>query len=416
MKERKKFEDQRLKFLNNISSLITSVSDLDHLLELIIESATEVMGARASSLLLLDKKKEKLYFQVATGDKKDDLKKFEVSLGKGIAGYVAKTGKPLLVEDVKKGSVWDKKISESIGFDTKSIACVPMKMGEEVIGVVEIIDREDGKPIRSEDMEILMAFANLAASAIMKATEYKKVVEENAGLKSQLDVRYQIVGESSETKKVIADAIKVANSKATVLLEGESGTGKELIARLIHRSGPRRDKPFVIVNCGALPETLLEAELFGHEKGSFTGAFFKKIGLFEAADGGTIFLDEIGEMSQAMQVKLLRVLQESTFNRIGSSVSITVDVRVISATNKDLKKRTKEGKFREDLFYRINVIQLKMPALRERRGDIAVLAEHFLREYRSDRGLKKMEISSEAMKAMLSYMYANWKMRLKGLL
>jgi transcriptional regulator with GAF, ATPase, and Fis domain len=403
MKERKKFEDPRLKFLNNISSLVTSVSDLDHLLELIIESATEVMGARASSLLLLDKKKEKLYFRAATGDKKDDLKKFEVSLGKGIAGYVAKTGKPLLVEDVKKGSVWDKKISESIGFDTKSIACVPMKMGEEVIGVVEIIDREDGKPIRSEDMEILMAFANLAASAIMKATEYKKVVEENAGLKSQLDVRYQIVGESNETKKVIADAIKVANSKATVLIEGESGTGKELIARLIHRSGPRRDKPFVIVNCAALPETLLEAELFGHEKGSFTGAFFKKIGLFEAADGGTIFLDEIGEMSQAMQVKLLRVLQESTFNRIGSSVSITVDVRVISATNKDLKKRTKEGNFREDLFYRINVIQLKMPALRERRGDIAVLAEHFLREYSSDRGLGKMEISPEAMKAMLSY-------------
>ncbi|MBN2029728.1 sigma-54-dependent Fis family transcriptional regulator [bacterium] len=403
MKERKKSEDPRLTFLNNISSLVTSVSDLDRLLELIIESATEVMGARASSLLLLDKKKEKLYFQAATGDKKDDVKKFEVSLGKGIAGYVAKTGKPLLVEDVEKGSVWDKKISESIGFDTKSIACVPMKIGEEVIGVVEIIDREDGKPIRSGDMDILMAFANLAASAIMKATEYKKMVAENVGLKSQLDERYQIVGESSEIKKVIADAIKVANSKSTVLIEGESGTGKELIARLIHRSGPRRDKAFVIVNCGALPETLLEAELFGHERGSFTGALYKKIGLFETADGGTIFLDEIGEMSQTMQVKLLRVLQESTFNRIGSSVPITVDVRVISATNKDLSKRTKEGKFREDLFYRINVIQLKMPALRERREDIALLAEYFLLEYSGDRGLKKMEISSEAMKVMLSY-------------
>ena len=403
MKEKTKFKDSRLQLFTNISSLVTSVFDLDHLLELIIESATEVMKARASSLLLLDKKAQKLYFQVATGEKKDDVKKFEVSLGQGIAGYVAKTGEPLLVEDVTKDPLWDKKISESVGFDTKSVACAPMKIGEEVIGVVEIIDREDGKPIRNEDMEILMAFANLAASAIVKAKEYKKVIDENLDLKSQLDMRYQIIGESSEIEKVIADAIKVANSKTTVLIEGESGTGKELIARLIHRSGPRRDKAFIIVNCGALPETLLEAELFGHEKGSFTGALFKKIGLFETADGGTIFLDEIGEMSQVMQVKLLRVLQEGTFNRIGSSISISVDVRVISATNKNLKKMTKEGKFREDLFYRLNVIQLKVPPLRERREDIAVLAEYFLKKFSAERGLRKIEFASEAMKAMLSY-------------
>lgn len=403
MKEKKTFKDPRLQFFASISSLVTSVFDLDHLLELIIESVTEVMKARASSLLLLDKKAKKLYFQVATGEKKDDVKKFEVGLGEGIAGYVAKTGKPLLVQDVNKDSLWDKKISESIGFDTKSIACVPMKIGDEVIGVVEIIDREDGNPIKSEDMETLVAFANLAASAIVKAKEYKKIIEENLDLKSQLDLRYQIVGESNEIKKVIADAIKVANSKATVIIAGESGTGKELLARLIHRSGPRRDKPFVIVNCGALPETLLEAELFGHEKGSFTGAIFRKIGLFETADGGNVFLDEVSEMSQAMQVKLLRVLQEGSFNRIGSSVPITVDVRVISATNKDLSKMTKEGKFREDLFYRLNVIQLKVPSLRERREDIAVLAEHFLQKFRTERGIKKMGISSEAMKAMLSY-------------
>jgi len=403
MEEKIASKDPRLKFLTNISSLVTSVFDLDHLLELIIESVTEVMKARASSLLLLDKKTKKLYFQVATGEKKDDVRKFEVSMGKGIAGYVAKTGKPLLVQDVTKDSIWDKKISESIGFETKSIACVPMKISEEVIGVVEIVDREDGKPIRSEDMETLIAFANLAASAIVKAQVYKKVIEENLDLKNRLDLRYQIVGESDEIKKVIADAIKVANSRATILIVGDSGTGKELLARLIHRSGPRRDKPFIIVNCGALPENLLEAELFGHEKGSFTGAMFKKIGLFETADSGTIFLDEVGEMSQAMQVKLLRVLQEGTFNRIGSSVPITVDVRVISATNKDLYKMTKERKFREDLFYRLNVIQLRVPPLRERREDITILAEHFLRKFSAERGLRKMEISSEAMKAMLSY-------------
>ena len=235
------------------------------------------------------------------------------------------------------------------------------------------------------------------------STVHKQIIKENVNLKKQLDLKYQIVGDSKEIKKVIADAIKVADSKTTVLIEGESGTGKELIARLIHKSGPRGDKPFVVVNCGAIPETLLEAELFGHEKGAFTGALFKKIGLFETAHGGTVFLDEIGEMSQAMQVKLLRVLQEGTLNRIGSTRTITVDVRVLAATNKDLEKMTGERKFREDLFYRINIVQLKVPPLRERREDIRVLAEHFLEKFSSEKGLRKIDFSSESMKAILSY-------------
>jgi len=232
---------------------------------------------------------------------------------------------------------------------------------------------------------------------------HKQVIKENVDLKKQLDLKHQIIGESKEIKKVIADAMKVADSKTTVLIEGESGTGKELIARLIHKSGPRGDKPFVVVNCGAIPETLLEAELFGHEKGAFTGALFKKIGLFETAHGGTVFLDEIGEMSQAMQVKLLRVLQEGTLNRIGSTRTITVDVRVLAATNKDLEKMTGEGKFREDLYYRINIVRLKVPPLRERREDIKVLAEHFLEIFSSEKGLRKIDFSSESMKSILSY-------------
>jgi Nif-specific regulatory protein len=232
---------------------------------------------------------------------------------------------------------------------------------------------------------------------------HKRVMKENVDLKNQLDMQYQIVGESSEIEKVITDAIKVADSKTTVLIEGESGTGKELIARLIHKSGSRKEKPFVVVNCGAIPETLMEAELFGHEKGAFTGALFKKIGLFETAHGGSIFLDEIGEMSQAMQVKFLRVLQEGTLNRIGSSKPTTVDIRVISATNKDLERMTEEGGFREDLFYRINIVQLRIPPLRERRKDIKVLAKHFLDKFSAERGIREMQFSSEAMKAVLSY-------------
>jgi len=235
------------------------------------------------------------------------------------------------------------------------------------------------------------------------AKTHKRVVQEYVDLKNQLEEQYQIVGESSEIKKVIADAIKVADSKATVLIKGESGTGKELIARLIHKSGSCKDKPFVVVNCGAIPETLMEAELFGHEKGAFTGALFRKIGLFETAHGGTIFLDEIGEMSQAMQVKFLRVLQEGTLNRIGSAKPTTVDVRVISATNKDLEKMIGEGAFREDLFYRINIVQLRIPPLRERRKDIKVLAKHFLDKFSAERGIREMQFSSEAMKDILSY-------------
>ena len=250
--------------------------------------------------------------------------------------------------------------------------------------------------LKDKNIKLEAAYRELAKT-------HKRVVQEYVDLKSQLDMQYQIIGESREIKKVIADAIKVANSKATVLIEGESGTGKELIARLVHKSGSRKDKPFVVINCGAIPETLMEAELFGHEKGAFTGALFKKIGLFETAHGGTIILDEIGEMSQAMQVKFLRVLQEGTLNRIGSSKPTTIDVRVISATNRDLEKMTEEGGFREDLFYRINIVHLRIPPLRERKKDVKVLAKHFLEKFSAERGIREMQFSSEAMKAILSY-------------
>jgi transcriptional regulator with PAS, ATPase and Fis domain len=196
--------------------------------------------------------------------------------------------------------------------------------------------------------------------------------------RAELASRHHIVVQSAGLKHVIHDAVKAARSKSTILITGESGTGKELIARLMHNVSPRTEKPFVVVNCGALPETLLETELFGHEKGAFTGAAFRKIGLFETAHEGTIFLDEIGEMSPTMQVKLLRVIQEGTFNRIGSSATIVVDVRVISATNKQLQEEVKKRKFREDLYYRLNVIHLFIPPLRERKEDIPLLLDHFL--------------------------------------
>jgi len=389
--------------LKEISTWVSSVQDLDQLLELIIETATRMMDARASSLLLLDHKTQKLYFKVATGAKSTDIKQFAIDLGQGIAGHVAQTGEPLLIPDVATDPRWYKEISESIGFKTQSIACVPMKINGDIIGVVEIIDKSDGSAIRDQDLKILSVFADLAAQAIRNARKIEHDKREIKDLKKELQGKYEIVGESKALRKVISDAIKVANSKSTTLILGESGTGKELLARMIHRVGARKDEPMIVLNCAALPETLLEDELFGHEKGAYTGAVNRKIGKFELADRGTIFLDEIGEMSPSMQTKLLRILQEGVFYRVGGNKSIPVDVRVLSATNRNIEEDVADGRFREDLYYRINVVQIQMPPLRERREDIALLAEYFLDIYRKERGIPDLSISKKAMELMTQY-------------
>jgi Nif-specific regulatory protein len=202
---------------------------------------------------------------------------------------------------------------------------------------------------------------------------------------------------------VISDALKVANAKTSTMILGESGTGKELLARLIHHVGPRKDKPLIILNCAALPETLLEAELFGYEKGAFTGALARKIGKFELADEGTLFLDEIGEMSQGMQAKLLGVLQEGVFYRVGGNTAIAVDVRIICATNRDISKEVAEARFREDLFYRLNVVQIHMPSLRDRREDIPLLVDYFLGIFKQERGFMELSLSKEAMDRIMEY-------------
>jgi len=397
--------DSPIERLKEISTWVSSVLDLDQLLELIIETATSMMQAKGSSLMLLDQRSKKLYFKVATGEKGTEVRKYELDLGQGIAGYVAEKGEPLLIPDVSEDPRWYQRISESIGFQTRSIACVPMKVDNEIIGVVEIIDKEDGSPIRPEDMKILTVYADLASKAISNAQKIDQVKKENRDLRAELGNKYRIIGESIRIKKVISDALKVANSKTSTLILGESGTGKELLARLIHQTGPRRDKPMIVINCAALPETLLEAELFGHEKGAFTGAINRKIGKFELADGGTLFLDEIGEMSPGMQAKLLRVLQEGSFYRVGGNIPISVDVRVISATNRDILQEILDGRFREDLYYRLNVVQIHMPALREMKEDIARLAEHFLNIFKQERGLPHLTVSEKAMEKMLEY---NW--------
>jgi len=252
------------------------------------------------------------------------------------------------------------------------------------------------KPFDVEEMRIVLK----------NALERRQLERENTLLKRELKETSRfddLVGESPAMEEVRAMLDRVAGTSSTVLIWGESGTGKELAARAIHRRSPRRSKQFVSINCGALPDELLESELFGHVKGSFTGAVATKKGLFEVADGGTIFLDEIGDTSPAMQIKLLRVLQEREIRRVGGTEQLEVDVRVIAATNQDLEALVREKRFREDLFYRINVIAVKMPSLREKREDIPVLANHFLAKYTRIMGKKIREISPEAMRQLMDY-------------
>jgi len=403
MNEKSPITESPIACLREITTWVNSVLDLDQLLELIIDTATRMMEAKASSLLLLDEKTKKLYFKIATGAKREEVRQFEINVGEGIAGYVAEKGEPLLIPDVSKDPRWDRRISEYIGFQTTSIACVPMKLNNKIIGVVEIIDKEDGTPLQNEDLRILQVFGELASLAISNARKIDQVRKENRNLREELESRYQIIGESKSLHKVISDAFKVANSKASTLILGESGTGKELLARLIHQAGPRKSKPMIVLNCAALPEPLLEAELFGYEKGAFTGAMSQKIGKFELADGGTLFLDEISEMSPGMQAKLLRVLQEEIFYRVGGITPILVDVRVISATNRDIVREISEGRFREDLYYRLNVVQIYMPALRERKEDIPILANYYMNIFKQESGLPDLKISKKAMEKMIEY-------------
>jgi two-component system NtrC family response regulator len=265
------------------------------------------------------------------------------------------------------------------------------------------------KPIDLDEIELL----------VKRALERNRLISENRELINQLKEKYsfdEIISVSGKMQNVLNTAIRVAQSKATVLIRGESGTGKELIAKAIHYSSNRKNKPLVIVNCSALSENLLESELFGHEKGAFTGAITQKRGRFEIADGGTIFLDEIGDITLSTQVKLLRILQEQKFERVGGTETIEVDVRIITATNKNLEKLMEEGKFREDLYYRLNVVTIEIHSLKERKEEIIPLIEHFIKKFSSENNKKIDGVSKEALDILMKHNYPGNVRELKNII
>jgi len=393
--------------LIEINTLINSnYSDIRSLLTQILESATRLCEGEASSLLLLNKEESKLYFEIALGSKGSDVKKFSVNLGEGIAGWVAKHNTSIIVNDVENDSRHLSDISKKIGYPSKTMLAVPMRIKDECVGVIELLNKKDGRNFSQDDLEWLEIFANQAALAIQNARSLEKAREEIHFLQDQLQTDrgyHTLITKSPLILEKLEIIDRVAKTDSSVLILGESGVGKELFAEQIHLRSPRRNEAFVRVNCAALPEGLLESELFGHIKGAFTDAVQNRRGRFEIADGGTIFLDEIGDLPLKLQAKLLRVIQERSFEKLGSDTSQTVDVRILAATNRDIENLVEKGEFRSDLYYRLNVLPIYIPPLRQRPEDILELAQFFLKKFSRETKKQFNGFSDEAMEVILSY-------------
>lgn len=402
-----RIDPDKFSTLIEINTLINSnYGDATSLLTQILESATRLTEGEASSLVLKNEEDGKLYFEIALGPKGRDVKKFSLNPGEGIAGWVAQHGQSLIVNDVETDSRFYESISKSIGFPTYSILAVPMLVRDRCVGVLEIINKRGMKYFTQDDLQWLEIFAVQAAIAIENARYLERAREEIGYLRDQIgtDRGYHVmVAESPDIREKLELIERVAKTDSSVLILGESGVGKELFAEQVHLKSPRRAKPFVRVNCAALPEGLLESELFGHVKGAFTDAVQNRRGRFELADGGTIFLDEIGDLPLKLQAKLLRVLQQKTFERVGSSDTVSVDVRIVAATNREIDALVKKGEFRSDLYYRLNVLPIYVPPLRQRKEDIPALAEFFLKKFCRETKKQLSGFTDGAVELMLSY-------------
>ena len=383
--------------------------DVSALLNEVLDIMETEMGLSRGTLTLREPDTDVFVIVASRGLSAKETKRGRYSLGEGITGRVAKKGKSVLVPDISKDTDF---LDRTGTRKQKNLAflCVPIIHQRRVIGTMSIDRPQAPTEELSHDLNFLKLVADILAEGVSRIREdmeeRESLVAENRRLREQLGDLYNpsnIVGNAGSMKPVYEQIAQVAESAATVLIRGESGTGKELVAQAIHYSSPRRNSPFVCVNCAALPENLIESELFGHEKGSFTGAMQQRRGRFELAAGGTIFLDEIGDISLSVQVRLLRVLQERSFERVGADKTISVNVRIIAATSQDLEDAIQQGRFREDLYYRLNVFPIHLPPLRERRSDIMLLADHFVKKYNEAYGKNIKRISTAAINMMMAY-------------
>jgi Nif-specific regulatory protein len=405
--------DHELSILTEIGQILSSTLDLHQAFESMMQLISDKLHMHRGALVMLDESTGQLRTEAAIGMTPEEIEKGRYALGEGVTGNVVATGRARVIPDLRQEPDFlnrTGRLTAEMAAAPISFLCVPIKIEGRTAGALSV----DKPFVSDQQLQSDQVFLKIVAACLAQTVQINRMVmrqkdqllEENAQLRAQVRDRYRfenIIGDSPAMHDVFAVVGQVANSRATVLLLGETGTGKEMIAKAIHHNSPRRDRPFIRVNCGAMTSTLLESELFGHVKGSFTGAIRDKEGRFEAANGGTIFLDEIGTMDPPLQVKLLRVLQEREFERVGDTQTMKVDVRVIAATNVDLQEEVAKGNFREDLFYRLNVVSIYLPPLRNRREDIPRLIDHFLDKYNAVNDRRLRRISRDMLNVLLRY-------------
>lgn len=391
-----------------VSRVLNSSFELEKNLSRTMRVLGDFLEMERGSVFLLDDNANELKIVAAHGLTKEQIERGKYRIGEGIVGRVLERGSPMIIPNVGKEPLFLNKTGSRLGKDGISFLCVPIKFKANCIGVLSVDKVFKDKDINvTEDIRVLEILASIIAQYIVLWKHYKESEEEKENLKRELRGKYSlpnIIGNSDKMQEIFQAVTRVAASKATVILYGESGTGKELIAKAIHYMSPRAKAPFIKFNCASIPEGLLESELFGHEKGAFTGAISSRKGRFELANGGTLLLDEVGDLPLNLQPKILRVLQEKEFERVGGEKTIKVDIRLIAATSRNLEELVSKGKFREDLFYRLNVVPVFVPPLRERKEDIPLLVEHFFKRFNKEND-KNVSISPSALRVLIDY---NW--------
>ncbi|MBD3393520.1 MAG: GAF domain-containing protein [Chitinivibrionales bacterium] len=402
-----------LSALYRIARLLSAEGNLEGKMADVLQVLDEDAGMGRGMISILKAGEEELAVDVAHGVSSKEKKRGTYRLGEGVTGKVVESGKPAVIRKLSEEPTFLDRTGarKQLSWDDLSFLCVPITAGDDVVGALSV-DRvgTDKESTLDSELEFLKAVSDLIAQVVVARRKQNERLEEleqeNRELRRNLEEKGkpdEMIGNSRSMKNVYRQIAQVAPSPTTVLICGETGTGKELVARAIHDKSPRAHGPFVPVNCAALPESLLESELFGHEKGSFTGATSMRAGRFESAHAGTIFLDEIGEMSPSAQARLLRAIQEKQIQRVGGTETISIDVRVIAATNRNLEEDVSRNRFREDLYYRINVFTVYLPPLRERGADVLLLADYFSRRYAGRHGKEIARISTPAIDMLAAY-------------